>query len=338
MKKLNQSGSHIIAMVLGLLVVGVVGFAGYRVYSSQKNDKTSPKSENKTSSTDKKAEKKWTDGEFAVKGTWADADVVKISDKQWRMYYAVQPEVQGHKFEIYSATSSDGKTWEKEAGTRKTMATFPDVVKTNDGKWRMYFQSAGELKSAISTDGLVFTDEAGTRIDKTNDEGLTFDNVAAPTTYLNEDGSYMMVYRGTINSRYAADTPNATTQLLMWATSSDGLTWDKKGIAVDSRNTTLRGQLDGPDIIKWDDGKLHVFATNYEGVFEFIFDGSKFDSGTKAFALAASQPTQTAPGSSPTPPKVSAPPGDPTLAKVGDTWFMYYGIAFADGGIMYATY
>lgn len=33
MKKLNQNGSHLVALVLGLLVVAVVGFAGYRVLS-----------------------------------------------------------------------------------------------------------------------------------------------------------------------------------------------------------------------------------------------------------------------------------------------------------------
>ena len=330
--KKNQQGAGHIVLILAVIVIAAIGFAAYRVLGKKKDTTTKSTSPSAVAKTPAETKKTWKDGEFVVKGTYADADVVQVGDKEWRMYYAIQPEVKGNRFEVYSATSSDGKTWKQESGTRKTMATFPDVVKTKEGKWRMYFQQAGVLKSAISSDGLIFTDEPGTRIDTNNSVGMVFDNVAAPSTILQADGTYMMVYRGTNNTRYAADTPNATTQVLLWATSPDGLSWTKQGMAVDTRNATLRGQLDGPDVVKWDDGKLHVFATNYDGVFEFIFDGSKFDTGTKAFALGNSTP----PANS-QPAKAVAPPGDPTLAKINGTWYMYYGVAFADGGIHSAT-
>ncbi len=330
-----QKGNHLLAVSMLVVILGVVGFAGYRVMKAQdkkSNEQTTENTnETPTSTTENSKTKSWTNKEAAVKGTYADADVVQIDDSTWRMYYAIQPEVSGHHFEVYSATSSDGKTWTQESGTRESSATFPDIVKTKEGKWRIYYQRNGELKSSISDDGLTFTAESGTRIDKSNDQGLTFDNVAAPTTILNDDGTYTMVYRGTINTRYASDTPNATTQLLMWATSDDGLTWEKQGIAVDSRNSTLRGQLDGPDIVKWDDDSLHIFATNYDGVFEFVFDGTKFSDGENVFALESEKPV----GNQPM--QVSAPPGDPTLANINNTWFMYYGVAFEDGGIFYAT-
>ena len=35
MKTSNQAGSHVIAVTLFLLAVGVIGFAGYRVYQMQ---------------------------------------------------------------------------------------------------------------------------------------------------------------------------------------------------------------------------------------------------------------------------------------------------------------
>jgi len=38
MKKLNQSGSHVIGLALLVLALGVVGFTGYKVHQSQ--DKT----------------------------------------------------------------------------------------------------------------------------------------------------------------------------------------------------------------------------------------------------------------------------------------------------------
>jgi len=57
--------------------------------------------------------------------------------------------------------------------------------------------------------------------------------------------------------------------VLTWATSADGLAWTKKGIAVDIRNATLAGQLDGPELVTVDDGKIHIFATSDAGVYEF---------------------------------------------------------------------
>ncbi len=35
MKRSNQSGSHVIALALAVLVVGLIAFAGYRVYQMQ---------------------------------------------------------------------------------------------------------------------------------------------------------------------------------------------------------------------------------------------------------------------------------------------------------------
>jgi len=335
MKKLNNEGSHVVVLVLGVLVIGAVGLVGYRVYSTR-----GAKTNTAVTATQAKEEaKEWTEGDFAVAGTYADADVVQISEGQWRMYYAIQPEVQGNKFEVFSSVSTDGKTWTKEPGTRKTSATFPEVTMLSDGRYRMYFQNAATIKSAISSDGLTFTDEPGTRIDKSSDSGLVFDNVAAPTVIADQDGSYIMVYRGTVNTRYAADTPNPTTQLLFWATSPDGLTFTKKGIAVDTRNDTLRGQLDGPKLIKWDDGKIHVFATTYAGVYEFIKTNDTFGDGKMAYTTASAEPTKPQPGGAGNvKPPDTAPPGDPTLAKINGTWYMYYGGPRSKNGILYATY
>lgn len=331
MKKLktNEQGMALLLEVIIIaIVIGGVAFAGYKVMQSRKDKSTT--TSNSTSNTTKtiKKEGSWKENGYAVKGTYADADVIKISDGKYRLYYATQPEVQGHNFEVYSATSTDGKTWKQESGIRKTMATFPDVVKLSNGKYRMYYQSAGLIKSAISNDGLSFTDESGTRIDKSNSEGLTFDNVAAPSVIQQDDGTFVMIYRGTINTRYASNTPNPTTQLLMWATSKDGLSFTKKGIAVDSRNSTLNGQLDGPDLVKWDDDKYKVFSTTYTGVYEFSFDDSKFGEAKLVLAGEAKKDNMGFHGS---------PPGDPTTIKIDDTWYMYYGGPRDQNGIHYAT-
>lgn len=311
----------ILLVVLVIILVGFVAFTflrGNKIVDNPVPSTTNTTSTNQTSTTtDTDSTPIFTAVGAAVEGNFADADVVKLPNGKYRMYYAIQPEVQGHKFEVYSSISSDGITWTKESGTRKTFATFPDVVITKEGKYRFYYQSAGLIKSAISTDGLTFTDEAGTRIDKTNSIGLTFDNVAAPSVYLNTDNTYTMVYRGTSNIAYQGETvPNKDTQVLMWATSTDGLTWVKKGLAVDTRNSTLYNLGDGPELFKYSDGKIKLSFWSYSGVYWSDFDGSSFSTPKKIFALAEA----TAMNKFPTP-----TPGDPTYANVGEDWYMYYG-------------
>lgn len=314
-------------VIIGLAVVLVIGVGMYFMKANQTataptDQKTQP------AGTATKADTKsvWTVGGVAVKGTFADADTVKLAANSYRMYYGIRPEVKGNKFEIFSATSTDGKSWTQEAGERKTMATFPEVVKLADGSFRMYFQQAGVIKSAKSADGLKFTDEAGTRIDKTNDLNLTFDNVAAPTVILQADGTFMMVYRGIINEQYGTEpTPNKNTQLLLWATSPDGLTWTKKGIAIDSRNTTLNGLTDGPELFVSQDGTTKLSYWSYTGVYWSAVTDGAFGDPEKIFSLAESTvgnkfPAKTA--------------GDPTYAEFNNVWYMYYG---QPDGIHYAT-
>jgi hypothetical protein len=40
MKRLNQSGSHVLVLALGLVVVGVIAFAGYTVMNSKNTGTT----------------------------------------------------------------------------------------------------------------------------------------------------------------------------------------------------------------------------------------------------------------------------------------------------------
>lgn len=291
--------------------------------ASTKNSTTTPST---TTATKIPTTLTWKATGTAVAGKFADADTVKLADGGYRMYYGVQPEVAGNHLEIYSATSADGVSWKQESGTRKTMATFPDVVKLADGTFRMYFQSAGVIKSATSTDGLSFTDESSTRIDTTNDLGVTFDNVAAPTVLFQSDGTYLMVYRGTIKQQYGTEpTPNKDTQILLWATSTDGLSWTKKGVAVDSRNTTLYGLADGPELFTADDGTVTVSFWSYTGVYWSKVSSGSFSTPEKVFALVEGTPQNKFPAET---------PGDPVYAKFGNTWYMYYG---RPDGINYAV-
>jgi len=268
----------------------------------------------------------WETGGLAAAGNFADADVIALGDGQYRLYYSLEPEVAGFNGQVYSALSTDGKKWVQEEGTRIERATFPSILKLSDGRFRMYYQSAGTIKSAVSADGLSWSEEPGTRIDTTNTVGLTLTNVGAPTVEkIGEE--YVIVYFGAINEKYtgAGLVPNNETHPLLWATSADGLTFEKKGIALDSRNSELKGWMDGPELVAWEDGEVRLYFWGYVGIYYSTFADEKFSD--PVLTLAAPNPDNSL--------FPAKPPADPTLVKIGETWFMYYG--GHTEGIYYAT-
>src|SRR3989344_1940841 len=255
----------------------------------------------------------WVYGGSTIAGNYADSDFVDLGNGNYRMYYAIEPEVPGNKLEVYSATSTDGIKWVPEAGVRRTMTVFPDVIKLPDGTWRMYFQNGGVIKSAKSTDGLKWTDESGTRVDTKNSEGFTFTRVAGPTT-IYDGKKYIMAYSGTFSGKYK-DAPNNEKAVLMWATSTNGLKFDVQGMALDTRNDKYYGFADTPDLIRWDDGKIKMFFWGYFGVYESTFTGTDFTEPAMVYEAKNENPMHRFP---------SSPPGDPPLGKIDDQWYMYY--------------
>lgn len=287
---------------------------------------TSGCGEKTTNQTTNTATVRWQEGDVVVAGKYADADVVNLGDGQWRMYYSAEPETQNFNGQMYSAVSADGLTWTQEDGERMTQATFPDVVKLADGTWRMYFQRGQTIKSATSPDGLTWTDETGDRVDAT-ETGFTLDNVAAPTTIQLPDDSWIMVYRGMIDEPYQTSehVPNSNTQLLFYATSPDGLTFTKQGVAVDSRNDTLYGLTDGPEWVSWDNGELRLSFWSYSGVYHSVYSNGTFSQAVFDWSNSTNANNKFPPN----------PPGDPTYANVDGTWYMYYGAHTQ--GIYYAV-
>src|SRR3990170_1862429 len=305
----------IAAGALFLIVLAIVAFL---LLGKNLNKPQTSFPQNKNSA---QTESKWQERGVVVAGQYADAEVVDLGNGQFRMYYSIEPEVPGNNLEVYSAVSKDGINWTKEAGTRKRLATFPDVVKLPSGQWRMYFQNGGVIKSALSTDGLNWVDEAGTRIDKSQ-PGFDLDNVGAQSTIRLDDSTYVMVYRGTINEPYATKEklPNQDMHIYFWATSKDGLTFEKKGLAIDSRNETLLGAADGAEWVRWDtstssEPELRVYFWSYAGVYRVTYNQRTFSKAVFDFTNNKDSMAKFPPN----------PPGDPTLAKINGKWFMYYG-------------
>jgi len=257
----------------------------------------------------------WKLGKVAIAGKYADADIVDLGNGEYRMYYSEEPEVPNFKGRVYSALSPDGINWQQENGVRKEWAIFPSVIKLSDGRYRMYFQNEGVIKSAISNDGLLWKDEPGTRVDASNNAGLKLNNVAAPTVMKIAD-AYIMVYAGAINEKYPEKVPNNEIHLFLWATSADGLSFEKKGIALDSRNNEFKGWIDGTEFIEWDDNSIRLYFWSYKGIYYVLYKGGNFSEDAVFDYTTNDNPLNQFPEN---------PPGDPTLAKINGQWFLFYG-------------
>ena len=303
----------ILMAVIALILAGGAYFFLNREAVDTTSDSASTQDTADNSPTNEK--KSWQEGEVAIAGAFADAEVVDLGDGRYRMYYSIEPEVEGNQLEMYSALSTDGVSWTIEAGDRKTKATFPDIITLADGSLRMYFQNERVIKSATSVDGLVFTDEAGVRIDK-QELGYAIDSVGSQSTMKLSDGSYLMVYAGTQeNIKYAPNVPNNKIANFFYATSKDGIVWEKKGLALNSANSILEGWVDGAELVDFD-GSTRLYFWGYKGIYYISYTEGEFSTEPVFDFTNETDTSRAYPANG---------PGDPSLVKVKDQWFMYYG-------------
>lgn len=316
-------------LLIILLILSIISITAWQFFNRDKTSKSTASTEDnaETPSLSSNAEERqWIQQGVSIAGSIADSDVIDIGNGQYRMYYSEEPEVADFKARVFSATTTDGINWTKEDGVRKTGATFPDLVKLDNGTYRIYFQNNREIKSAVSSDGLNFTDEPGTRISK-SESGYNIDSVGSQTTIKMDDGSYLMVYSGTKeNEKFSAQVPNNKIAEFFYATSPDGLTWTKKGPALSSRNSTFEGFVDGPDLVKWDDGKIRMFFWGYKGIYYSVYENNNFSDPILTLAASTDKMVMYAPN----------PQSDPSPIKIGETWYLYYGQHTK--GIYYAEY
>ncbi len=250
----------------------------------------------------------WRPSGMVIQGRYADAEVIGVGQGTYRMYFGEEPEVADEPH-VLSAVSHDGISWKKEDGVRMENAVFPDVVRLPDGSFRMYFQRNGVIMSAVSKDGLDWKLEPGIRVDRGGHYSLDDRGIGASTTIRLDDGSYLMVYRTEHDQKYCTHSPNPFSTFLFYAVSKDGINFKKKGMAIDSRNDEFCDLVDGPELVMWDDGKIHLFFWSHRGIYESVYDSGNFSEPELILNRF--------PG--------DEPPADPTLIKIKDEWFMYYG-------------
>jgi hypothetical protein len=219
----------------------------------------------------------WRDAGLAIDGA-VDADAVVLPDGRLRMYYGVDEGASATQ-RISSSVSSDGKTWQREATdlVGKTWGA-PDVVRLPDGRFRMYFTPSEDplglppgqqrsVRSAISDDGINWSVEDGFRLvpeafpQLVPGGGIQY-QVTHPGVVQLPDGSWLMLAAFNYEKGFDPDGVSSATQteLIVWATSPDGLTFTARGIAVDSRHkATFDGYASSPDPIVLADGTVRAY-------------------------------------------------------------------------------
>ncbi len=285
----------------------------------------------------------WRDGGLAIDGA-VDADVVVLPDGHVRMYYGLG--VGGSdSWRITSSISSDGRMWTPEETNLVGRAWGPaDVVRLPDGRFRMYYTPSDDpdlapgqhrsVKSAISDDGIHWTVETGHRLNPATFTQLVPSDgsgyqVSHPGVVRLLDGTWLMLAAYNIGRGFnpKGASSSGQTELVVWATSADGLNYTARGIAADSRNkATFDGYASSPDPVIWEDGSVRAFfwspgpqlpsdQKKYNGIMSTTFTGTGWTTPRPV------RTTATFPGAA----AADLPGGDPTSAIVKGRMLLFHG-------------
>ena len=158
-------------------------------------------------------------------------------------WYSQKPANQGTKQAVSEPESVSEISWEKDSGSRVADGSVPYVHKLKDGKVRLYYCGNGGIFSAISQDGLTFTKEQGVRVDA----GGGFELIVCDPTIVDlPDGKMRMYYKGASSMNPG---PGQSIHKIFSAISSDGLTFTKEGLRIDSETNGDNGWASVPDAI-----------------------------------------------------------------------------------------
>jgi hypothetical protein len=263
----------------------------------------------------------WTTSRSVVPGRFADAEVFRLPDGRYRMLYGTESEVGEDKFGIYSSVSRDGVTWQSEGRVLAGKYSGASVVGLPSGGYRLYVSGPVStstepgmgavvgLLSYTSTNGATWQREPGVRMPDTwlaAGEHLGFTSTKRLT-----DGSWLMAYEVQREGRYAPNLPTGLAEI-RWATSPDGLTFTRRGVAVSSKNSVLLGSARSPEFFG---AKLYFHSL--KGIYRVSWTGTGFAKDTRLEYSACRQPGHVFPW--------TPPPADPTLARIGDRTVLFHG-------------
>lgn len=182
---------------------------------------------------------------------------VPASDKVEETVVSTEMPVSDENVEEMVAEAAPAKnlffSWEKDSGSRIVDGSVPFVHKLKDGSVRLYYCKDNAILSAISKDDFTFTKEQGIRISP----GSGFESIVCDPTMVDlPDGKMRMYYKGA-NSMVPG--PGNSIHKIYSAISSDGLTFQKEGLRIDSETNGDNGWASVPDSIMLPDGRVRLF-------------------------------------------------------------------------------
>src|SRR3989344_3503547 len=151
-------------------------------------------------------------------------------------------------------------SWEKDSGSRIVDGSVPFVHGLKDGNVRLYYCNSKGILSAISKDGLAFTKEQGIRIS----QGTGFESIVCDPTIVDlPDGKMRMYYKGADSQNPG---PGQSIHKIYSAISSDGLTFQKEGLRIDSETNGDNGWASVPDAMTLPDGRVRIYYVTASGM------------------------------------------------------------------------
>ena len=191
----------------------------------------------------------------------ADMSAIVLPDGRIRMYMFAQ----GKGIVSAVSVSTDGASFTAESGVRLPDGSgMPRVVANPAGGYRLFFISAGGIKSATSTDGLTFTIENGFRItaDAAGFGAATAGGATSgPTVIRLADSRYRMYFS---DLPRPGDTPGS--HRVKSAVSADQLTWTvEDGIRIGPGASVLTESAEHPFALPNPDGSVTVYYGKFTG-------------------------------------------------------------------------
>lgn len=192
-------------------------------------------------------------------------------------------------------------SWEKDSGSRITDGSVPFIYKMIDGKSRLYYCNSQGILSAISSDGMTFAKEPGVRMSPGGGSELI---VCDPTIVDLPDERVRMYYKGA-NSMNPG--PGESIHSIFSAVSSDGLSFQKEGLRINSETSGDNSWASVPDAIVLPDGRVRLYYVTAAGMQHGI--GSAISSDGLNFVKE---------------PGIRVPDlVDPALVKMGDRYLLF---------------
>lgn len=199
---------------------------------------------------------------------WVLVIVIVLAGVGGGVYFLIQKDKATDSQETSSTKGSktaSAEKWETDGNIVLANTTSSDTHKISDNLYRMYYMGQGGILYAESSDGVTFSKGLPTGV--TEDSGKMLSN---PAVLEISEGKWLMIYeqqpqKGPGSSQKTPPGPS-TQRNLYRATSTDGKTFTKVGLAIDSsENDNYFASV--PDLVLLPDNSIAIYyVSGGEGI------------------------------------------------------------------------